>query len=170
MDYIFRQAQAVDIHQIWHILQQAIQQRKDEGSNQWQDGYPNLSVVEADIEKGYGYVLTDGDTIVAYCAILINNEPAYEHLKGTWLTHGDFVVYHRVAVSSNYLGKGIATKMLRLIEDYAREHNIYSLKADTNFDNEGMLHLFEKLGYTYCGEATYRGTSRRAFEKVLTAN
>ena len=57
--------------------------------------------------------------------------------------------------------------MLLHIEHFARQHNIYSVKADTNFDNTGMLHIFEKLGYTYCGEVTFRGTPRKAFEKVL---
>src|SRR5690606_33444415 len=103
MRYDFRQAHAEDLHQIWDILQLAIQRRKEDGSTQWQDVYPNPSVVQTDIEKGNGYVLTDGDTIVGYCAILINDEPEYARLKGAWLTDGDFVVYHRVAISEQYL-------------------------------------------------------------------
>lgn len=167
MEYTFRQAQQVDASQIWGILARAIQRRKDDGSNQWQDGYPNPSVVKADIEKGNGYVLVDGDTIAGYCAILINDEPEYAKLRGKWLTEGDFVVYHRVAVSENYLGKGLAQKMLLHIEDFARQHYIYSVRADTNFDNPGMLNIFKKLGYTYCGEVIFRGAARKAFEKVL---
>lgn len=167
MEYSFRQAQQTDAPQIWEILEHAIQRRKEDGSNQWQDGYPNPSVISTDIEKGNGYVLTDGNTIVGYCAILINDEPAYADIKGQWLTTEDFVVYHRVALSENYLGKGLAQKMLLHIEDFARQHNIYSVKADTNFDNPGMLNIFKKLGYTYCGEVIFRGTPRKAFEKVL---
>ncbi len=167
MEYSFRQAQQVDASQIWEILARAIQRRKEDGSNQWQDGYPNPSAIKADIEKKNGYVLIDGDTIVGYCAILINDEPEYAKLIGKWLTEGDFVVYHRVAISENYLGKGLAQKMLLHIEDFARQHNIYSVKADTNFDNLGMLNIFEKLGYTYCGEVFFRGAPRKAFEKVL---
>ena len=55
----------------------AIQRRKEEGSDQWQDGYPNPDVVQKDIEKEAGFVLTDGETMVGYCAILINDEPEY---------------------------------------------------------------------------------------------
>jgi len=167
MAYSFRQAQQVDASQIWEILARAIQRRKEDGSNQWQDGYPNPAVIDGDIEKGQGYVLVDDNTIVGYCAIWINNEPAYAELKGKWLTEGDFVVYHRVAVSENYLGKGLAQKMLLHIEDFARKRNVYSLKVDTNFDNAGMLNIFRKLGYAYCGEVIFRGTPRKAFEKVL---
>src|SRR5690606_29160835 len=167
MAYSFRQAQQVDASQIWEILARAIQRRKEDGSNQWQDGYPNPAVIDGDIEKGQGYVLVDDSTIVGYCAIWINNEPAYAELKGKWLTEGDFVVYHRVAVSENYLGEGLAQKMLLHIEDFARKRNVYSLKVDTNFDNAGMLNIFRKLGYAYCGEVIFRGTPRKAFEKVL---
>lgn len=168
MEYSFKQAQKADALQIWEILARAIQRRKEDGSNQWQDGYPNPSVIRSDIEKGIGYVLVDGNTIVGYCVILINDEPEYAKLKGNWLTNGDFVVYHRVAISEKYLGQGLAKKMLGYVEDFARQHNIYSVKADTNFDNAGMLNIFSKLGYTYCGEVTFRGTPRKAFEKVLT--
>ena len=53
------------------------------------------------------------------------------------------------------------------IEEIAHNKGIPSLRADTNFDNAPMLHLFEKLGYKYCGEVTFRGTPRKAFEKKL---
>ncbi|MDQ0106075.1 GNAT superfamily N-acetyltransferase [Chitinophaga terrae (ex Kim and Jung 2007)] len=167
MEYTFRKAVPAELDQIWEILEGGIARRKAEGSNQWQDGYPNPDVVRNDIEKGYGYVLADGSTIVGYCAILINDEPAYADIQGKWVTEGDFVVYHRVAVSDQYLGKGLAQVMLKHIEAFARQHHIKSLKADTNFDNAGMLKIFEKLGYVYCGEVVFRGSPRKAFEKVL---
>lgn len=167
MEYSFRQAQTQDAEAIWKILEKAIQRRREDGSDQWQDGYPNPTVIENDIAKGAGYVLTDGDSVIGYCAILINDEPEYANINGKWLTEGDFVVYHRVALSENYLGKGLAQTMLKFVDDFAISHGIYSVKADTNFDNAGMLRIFEKLGYQYCGEVTFRGSARKAFEKVL---
>ena len=167
MNYNFRKATLSEINPIWDILQQAIVRRKNDGSNQWQDGYPNLEVVQKDIEKESGYVLTEGETIVGYIAVLINDEPEYEKLEGEWLTNDDFVLFHRVAIAENYLGKGLAKMMINYIEDFAVENNIKSIKADTNFDNDAMLNIFEKLGYKYCGQVHFRGNPRRAFEKVL---
>ncbi|MBC7654672.1 MAG: GNAT family N-acetyltransferase, partial [Oligoflexus sp.] len=63
--------------------------------------------------------------------------------------------------------KGLAKKMIGFIEDFALENNVYSVKADTNFDNVAMLKIFENLGYTHCGEVYFRGSARKAFEKVL---
>ncbi|RDI57470.1 GNAT family N-acetyltransferase [Flavobacterium glaciei] len=167
MHYHFRKAELSEIAPIWEILQQAIQRRKEDGSTQWQDGYPNPEVVQKDIEKGEGFVLEDGDTIIGYSAVIINYEPAYENIEGKWLTNDDFVVMHRVAISEKYLGKGLAKLMLKNIEDFALSNNIYSVKADTNFDNIAMMKIFENLGYIYCGEVYFRGSPRKAFEKVL---
>src|SRR5688572_20476640 len=130
MEYQFRKAKISEIAPIWDILQLAIQRRKEEGSDQWQDGYPNPEVVQKDIEKGAGFVLTDGETIVGYSAILINDEPEYAKIEGKWLTNDDFVVFHRVAISEKYLGKGCAKIMIGCIEDFAIQNSVYSIKAD----------------------------------------
>jgi hypothetical protein len=37
------------------------------------------------LTKMRGFVLTEGDTIIGYSALLINDEPAYEKLEGQWL-------------------------------------------------------------------------------------
>lgn len=167
MDNQFRKATPADAPKIWKILQSAIVRRKNDGSNQWQDGYPNPEVIDNDINKNVGFVLILNIEIVGYVAILINDEPEYANLQGKWLTNGDFVVYHRVAISQKHLGQGLAKELLGHIEDFARNQNINSIKADTNFDNAPMLNLFEKLGYKYCGEVYFRGSPRKAYEKVL---
>lgn len=166
-NYHFRKAELSEAAPIWEILQQAIIRRKEDGSEQWQDGYPNPAVVANDIEKGQGFVLLEGEIIIGYSAVLINDEPAYATIEGKWLTNADFVVIHRVAISETYLGKGLAKMIIREIENFARDKNIYSIKADTNFDNIPMMKIFENLGYTLCGEVYFRGSPRKAYEKVL---
>lgn len=167
MDYQFRKATTSDISAIWNILQKAIARRKADGSKQWQDGYPNPEVLTKDIEKEIGFVLADNETIVGYVAVLINDEPAYADINGTWLTNDDFVVFHRIAISENHIGKGLAKKMMENIENFALSKNVYSIKADTNFDNVAMMNLFEKMGYIQCGEVMFRNSPRKAYEKVL---
>jgi GNAT superfamily N-acetyltransferase len=167
MNLFFRKAVITEVERIWQILQQAIERRRKDGSNQWQDGYPNPDVVKNDIFKGVGYVLEMEKVIIGYCAILINDEPEYERIIGKWLSNEDFIVYHRVAISDEFIGKGMATYLLKEIENLARTNNIKSIKADTNFDNSAMLSLFKKLGYTYCGEVFFRGSPRKAYEKLI---
>ena len=163
----FRKAITQEIPQIWAIIQKAIQRRKADGSKQWQDGYPNEESIQKDVENEVGFVLTDGENIIGYSAVLINDEPEYANIEGKWLTDGDFMVYHRVAIAEEYLGKGFAKMMIENIHQYAIENSIYSVRADTNFDNHAMLKIFNDLGYSYCGEVYFRGSARRAFEKML---
>ncbi len=167
MIYEFRKAQFGEIARIWDILQQAILRRKEEGSDQWQDGYPNPEIVRKDLEKGAGFVLTERGIIIGYSAVLISDEPAYEKIEGRWLTYKDFVVVHRVAVSQTHLGKGFAKMMFGFVEEFALSSNIYSIKVDTNYDNLAMMKILEQLDYAYCGEVYFRGSSRKAYEKVL---
>ncbi len=168
MNYQFRKATNIDQNQIWIVLKQAILRRKNQGSLQWQDGYPNLEIIQNDIAKGAGFVLLYEQKVVGYCAILINDEPAYAKINGNWKSNTDFVVFHRFAISESFLKKGLSKIILQNIEAFARANHIYSIKADTNFDNHAMLHIFEKSGYTLCGEVFFRGFPRKAYEKVLT--
>ena len=109
----------------------------------------------------------ENDNVVAYSAVLLNDEPAYENIEGKWLSDGDFNVVHRLAVSDEVARKGYATEIFRRIEDLSRQNGIFSVKVDTNFDNAAMLHLLKKLGYTYCGKVYLAGGERKAFEKLL---
>tara|TARA_B100000768_G_C11267135_1_gene371642 strand:- start:1365 stop:1874 length:510 start_codon:yes stop_codon:yes gene_type:complete len=167
MDYQFRPAKSSEASEIWQILKDAIQRRKEDGSNQWQDGYPNMHVVKNDIERKIGFVLTQNDNVIGYTAVIINDEPDYINIQGKWLTNQDFIVYHRVAISKKFLAKGMAKKMMKLIEEYALSKNIHSLRADTNHDNIPMLKIFEKMGYSFCGTVHIRQSPRKAYEKVL---
>ncbi len=162
-----RKANLSEIPQIWTILQDAIEQRRLDGSTQWQDGYPNELSIENDIKNGYAYVLTENESILCYAAIIFDKEPAYEDIEGKWLTNGEYVVVHRVAVSKLAKGKGIATKLFENIESLSVANNTYSIKVDTNFDNIPMLKILDRLKYTYCGEVYFRGSARRAYEKQL---
>lgn len=162
-----RLAKLSELNTIWRILQDAIIQRKMDGSNQWQNGYPNEATLKEDIQEGVGYVLIAENSIIAYAAIIFGIEPAYNEINGKWLSNTDYTVVHRVATSKAFKGKGIATQLFLLIETLSIKHNIFSIKVDTNFDNAPMLRILEKLNYVYCGEIFFGGAPRMAFEKIL---
>ncbi len=164
---ILRPATADELPAIWEIIQYAIEQRRLDGSQQWQSGYPNPTSLREDLDAGAAYVLEMDGELLLYAAILFTPEPAYEVIEGRWLTDGPYMVLHRVAASPKAKGKGIATTFFQMAEDLCRERGIPSIKVDTNFDNTPMLRILDKLGYTYCGEVYFRGSARRAYEKVV---
>ena len=170
MDFKIRIATINDIDTIWNLLEKGIEKRKEEGSNQWQDGYPNRDVVVNDINNEYGLMVeNESNEIVGYLAMIADIEPAYEEIKGEWLSpKGEkYVVFHRLIVDQNNPIKGLATWILKEVEQLVFNKGIKSIKVDTNFDNVGMLRVFEKLGYQQCGKVYFRGSERLAFEKIL---
>lgn len=163
-----RQAILNDADRIWEILQQAIEKRKEEGSNQWQNGYPNLDVVKNDISNGFGYIIeNDNNLIIGYVAIIDEIEPAYTAIEGKWMNDDPYIVIHRLAVAQDIKIKGLGTWTMDEIEKIAIIKKIQNIKVDTNFDNIGMLRVFEKLGYHYCGEVYFDGSPRKAFQKII---
>lgn len=163
----FRKAHPKEIDEIWEILQFAIQSRKNDGSQQWQDGYPNRDSIVQDLDNDCAYVLADDKGDLAYGAVIFDVEPAYNNIEGKWLSDGDYVVVHRVAAAERSKGMGIATRFFNEVEKLSKSKNIHSIKVDTNFDNLAMLRIMEKLGYQYCGEVYFRGSARKAFEKLI---
>ena len=162
-----RKAELVDLPFIWNILLQAIEQRKQDGSEQWQNGYPNEETIYDDIIHGYAYVLVEQNIIIAYAALLFDEEIAYNDIIGNWLSNGVYAVVHRVATINSKKRSGVATQLFRIIEDLCIEKQVYSIKVDTNFDNIPMMKIFEKLRYIYCGEVFFNGEPRKAYEKML---
>lgn len=174
----FRRARPDDAARIMEIIRQAQAQMRALGSLQWQDGYPAPADIGNDIAHGYGYVLdrpapaADADapgTVIAYGAVVFDGEPAYDVLEGAWLTGGEYVVLHRLAVADGEKGRGIATEFMRRTEALAQTQGVGSFRVDTNFDNRYMLHMLERLGFAYCGKICYRSGERLAFEKPLGA-
>lgn len=103
--------------------------------------------------------------VIAYGAVAFDGEQAYDAIEGTWLTDGDYVVLHRLAVADEEKGRGRAREFMLRVEAAARRRGVGSFRVDTNFDNRYMLRLLARLGFVYCGKVRYRSGERLAFEK-----
>jgi len=167
--YILRKTTKTDIPQVMAIIEQGKDYLRTSGVDQWQNGYPNEKVIIQDISDGYGFVLTRDNEIVATVALSFDGEPFYEDIReGTWLSNGDFLVIHRMAVSETTRGTEVASELLRQAEQLCRDNNVYSIKIDTHTDNQAMQKLVAKNGFAYCG-IVILGTEgeRLAYEKRL---
>jgi N-acetylglutamate synthase-like GNAT family acetyltransferase len=162
-----RKAEEADVERIWQIILQAKEQMRLRNSVQWQDDYPTVEIITDDIGKGYGYVLSFDNIVIAYAAVVYDGEPAYGTIRGEWLSDYPYVVVHRLAVADEMKQQGIATLFMQKITDLSREKGIRSFRVDTNFDNLYMQKILVKLGFTYCGEVFYEKKQRMAYEKIL---
>jgi GNAT superfamily N-acetyltransferase len=167
MTYLLRKAKQSDTERIWQIILQAKEQMRRMNSRQWQDGYPAVENITSDIENGYGYVLCDEDTVIAYGAVVFDGEPAYSHIQGKWLTGLPYVVLHRLAVADEVKNRGVGTSFIQKVAELAKRKSIGSFRVDTSFDNLYMHKILFTLDFTYCGEIFYEKNQRKAYEKVL---
>lgn len=167
---VLRKAKRADIPVIWEILQHGIQQRKRDGSDQWQNGYPNEQTVWDDINKDCACVLVDEDRVIVYAAVIKGTEPAYLIIDGEWLNYDNYITVHRVATSKNEKGKGVGKELFHRIEALCVSEKVYNIRVDTSFDNAAMLKILERLNYTYCGDIMMNGAERRAYQKEVRTN
>lgn len=164
-----RQATLEDQTEIWHIIEEAKDMMRCSGRSQWHAGYPLPSHIENDIRSGHAYVLCLKGKPVFYGVIALNGEPEYARLSsGHWLTDGDYIVLHRMAVAESCRGTGLASLFLRQVEMMCRTMNVKSIRIDTQYDNEPMIRLLMKEGFEPCGIVTYPvNGERNVYEKIV---
>ena len=168
MTATFRAATPDDFDDILGIIGDAQESLRSRGINQWQNGYPNRQSFINDFNNGVGFVTVINGKAIAYAAIIFTSEAAYANLEdGQWLSDSPYVVVHRLCVKKEHTGSGIAAQMMQHAIDMALERGIYSFRIDTHPDNQFMLNMLEKFGFTRCGIIRYFDGIRIAFEKKL---
>ena len=165
----FRKSVNKDIHDIMNIIKEAQVYFKDLGINQWQNNYPNEKIIYDDILNRNSYVLLRHGEVVCTAVISFDGESTYNNIyEGQWLSHNDYAVIHRIAVSNKYKGQGLASALIKNAEELSIKRGVYSIRIDTHEENISMQRLLKKNGFSYCGVIFLKdGNKRIAFEKVL---
>jgi len=164
-----RKSREADLDRLMEIIEEARGTIAALGIEQWQNGYPSREIMEADVAEGASYLVTDGDGICGTFALFPGEEPTYRKIyRGSWLTQGDYVAIHRVAIAVKNRGRGIAEKIMEFSAEYAKKQGTKSLRIDTHPGNVVMRRMLEKNGFSYCGIIHLKnGNERVAYEKEL---
>ncbi|WWU64031.1 GNAT family N-acetyltransferase [Clostridium baratii] len=158
-----------DINNIMQIIDEAKEAIKEQGIDQWQNGYPNADVIRNDILNNDSYVFIKNNEIVATLAVSFDGEKTYDKIyDGNWISNDEFAVIHRIAITSKYKGTGIASEIIKMIEDICLDKDVHSIKVDTHEFNIPMQKLLKKNDFKYCGVIYLEDKSKRvAFEKIF---
>ena len=62
-----------------------------------------------------------------------------------------YTVEHSVYVHKNHYKKGIASQLMHALIDFARSHEVKTMVACIDKENEASLRIHEKLGFIYSG-------------------
>lgn len=165
----FRKSVNEDINDIMQIIDEAKEYLRKQGIDQWQNGYPNADVIKNDILNNDSYVFIKNNEIVATSAVSFDGEKTYDKIyDGNWISNDKFAVIHRIAISNKHKGTGIASEIIKMIEDICLDKNIHSIKVDTHEFNIPMQKLLKKNDFKYCGVIYLEDKSKRvAFEKIF---
>lgn len=158
------------IDNVIDIINQAKAYFKEQGINQWQDGYPNVQSIEDDIKNNNSYVLIDNDKVVGTMFFNIGHDKTYDYIEdGHWLTNEDYAVIHRIVVDNQMKGKNTAAYLLEYAIKECKMYNIKSIRIDTHIDNLSMQRFLKKHDFVHCGTIYLEsGDSRISFEKILS--
>jgi len=168
----FIKAQPRHLGAISRITFQAKQQLKGMGVDQWQRGYPNREVWQADIARGEAWLAVENGEVVGAFTFLTEPEPSYAVIEGQWLAERPYASIHRVCVADGHKGRGVAGQMLAHGFEMARQQGLSAVRVDTHRDNRPMQRAIAKAGFSYCGVirlvgGVEDGNERIAFEKLL---
>lgn len=142
-----------DIESIMQLVATVVPMMQETGNLQWDNNYPNTEVFTQDVNNGQLWVADFDGQIAGVIAIVNDQEPEYSQVPG-WDITEPAVVAHRLAVSPDFQGKGIAAALLRQCEEVAHQQGVSLIRLDTNTVNRPMQNLFLKLGYNLGGEIT----------------
>ncbi len=149
------------------IINSAKEFLKEQGIDQWQNGYPDNKRIELDISTDKAYFVTENEEVLGYLCIDFEGEPAYESLKGEWSNCVDYVVVHRLAFLKEARGKGISAKTFELVEELAKSRGVNYFRVDTDSDNEIMKKVLTNFGFTFCGTIWFDNSEKIAFDKDI---
>lgn len=143
-----------DVDCILTIIQDGKQYLKDQGLPQWQNGTaPKQESIVRDIEKGEGYVLLYKTQICGYAALVSGVDEYYTRIsEGRWDgEYAEYVSIHRVAVSVNIRGQGLAKTFMHSLVAEAQRLGNHDIRIDTYPDNEIMKKVISDSGFIYRG-------------------
>lgn len=154
------------------ITKEAKAQLYSLGLDQWQKGYPSKGVWEEDIRKKMAWLAVEEDKVLGVFAFQTTPDVSYGEIDGKWLTDTPYASMHRVCVSDDSKGKGVAGQMFRYGFSMAQKLGFASVRIDTHPGNLPMQRALTKAGFVPCGTITLKGgcedgDKRIAFEKIL---
>ena len=168
----FMIARKEHLEEMCRITDEAKAQLRRLGLDQWQKGYPSREVWVNDIAEEGAWVAVENGRVLGVFAFQTTPDVSYGEIDGAWLTDTPYASVHRVCVSDDCKGKGVAGKMFAHGFALARELGFSSMRIDTHPGNLPMQTALKKSGFVPCGSLRLKGgcedgDPRIGFEYIL---
>ncbi|WP_404457459.1 GNAT family N-acetyltransferase [Oceanobacillus kapialis] len=165
--FTIRQATPGDATAVIELLKGVAKRLHERGINQWEFLLRDEedSEIVAAIDRGVSYIVTDGNSLVATFN-LTNKQNAWDQtLWGAPNEENAFYI-HRLAVHSDYTGRGIGRDLLLWFEENINAESGL-LRLDCIANNPVLNTFYKQTGFQYIGQALAEGDSFSLYEKQL---
>lgn len=154
MSKYVRAATTADIPQMLAIIDQGRQLLAADQIPQWQDGYPAIADLQADIDANQAWLLIVDGKIAGTAALLTTPDPNYADIyQGAWspATSDGYSSIHRIAIAGGYHGQHLTDFYFSNLMTLSYQQGLRQVRIDTHALNVRMQHIIEKAGFTYRG-------------------
>lgn len=159
-------AKQKDLNIIADIFKNAIDLMNNNNLYQWDEIYPNHSILERDLLKEQMFIGIDNNIIVS--VVVVNNEFDEQYKNGNWkYNNSKFTIIHRLCVNPKYQNQKIGKNTMILVEKLLKKQGIQSIRLDVFSLNTYALRMYQTLQYQKVGEANFRKGLFYLLEKRL---
>ena len=148
-----RKAALNDVPAITQMIKNSKQYLKQQGINQWQEGYPNQETIKKDVYAADDYVLVCNGQIAGSACLIAGLEPNYLKINGQWVngTYNRYVTIHRFTISDQFRGQHLARFLMSNLLSVADLRGFKDIRIDTHPQNKIMQHIILTNGFKYRG-------------------
>jgi ribosomal protein S18 acetylase RimI-like enzyme len=160
-----RQAAGDELSAVFDVVRAATRHMETRGIYQWDEIYPDKTILQKDIEKGHMHVIEMDGQIVGL--ISINDEQSPEYRNVPWSYPGRAMVIHRLTIHPGYQRQGLATRMMEFAEGLAEKDGYDTIRLDAFMQNPAATGLYKHFGYEKVGAVRFRKGVFFCYEKPV---
>lgn len=159
---MIRKAVITDLKEIKSLTEACAKAMIARNIFQWNEHYPSLEKLNADIEREELFVIDLNKRIIGIIVITPVMDEEYIPIK--WLSKTDKNIYiHRLATHPEFWGMGHAQELMDFAEEKARKDDYESVRLDTFSQNKRNQKFYEARGYQRLGSIYFPKQSEHPF-------
>ncbi len=155
-----------EISKVLELFADVVQAMIENHIHQWDEVYPHSELLMQDIKNSQAYGYYIDEVLAGYVVINEFFDEEYNEVDWQFLDEKPLVV-HRLAVKSEYQGRGIAKEIMTFAENFALENDYSVIRLDAFSQNPAALTLYRRLNYCYAGKVEFRKGIFYCFEKRM---
>ena len=141
---IFRKSNIEDLSKLYDMYAKIVEKVQSNNLCMWNQYYPSMCL-EDDVKEKRLYLLEENDEIMAACAVSPLNEAEN---KIEWKDPLAKALYvERLGVNVDYQRRGIASLLVKNVEQFAKENEYGYVRLFVVNQNEPARKLYEKNGF-----------------------